>query len=39
VAPETLKEWKAAITSIEQGYKSTEGHQDYKMGMGMTYSG
>ena len=23
-APETLKEWKVAITSVEKGYKSTE---------------
>jgi len=23
--PETLKEWKVAITSVEQGYESTEG--------------
>ena len=25
VMPETLKEWKVAITSVGQGYKSTEG--------------
>ena len=25
VAPETLKEWKVAITSVGQGYKSIEG--------------
>ena len=25
VIPETLKEWKVVITSVEQGYKSTEG--------------
>ena len=25
VAPETLKEWKVVITSVEQGYESTEG--------------
>jgi len=24
-APETLKEWKVAITSVRKGYKSTEG--------------
>ena len=24
-APETLKEWKVAITSVEQGYKSMKG--------------
>ena len=23
--PETLKEWKVAITSVRQGYESTEG--------------
>jgi len=23
-APETLKEWKVAITSVEQGYESME---------------
>ena len=28
--PETLKEWKVAITSVGQGYESTEGHHDYK---------
>ena len=36
-ASKTLKEWKVAITSVGQGYKSTEGCQDYKMGMGMIY--
>ena len=25
VVPETLKEWKVAITSVGQGYKSIEG--------------
>jgi len=25
VMPETLKEWKVAITSVGQGYESTEG--------------
>ena len=25
VTPETLKEWKVAITSVGQGYESTEG--------------
>ena len=25
VAAETLKEWKVVITSVEQGYESTEG--------------
>ena len=27
--PETLKEWKMAITSVGQGYESTEGRHDY----------
>jgi len=35
--PETLKEWKVAITSVGQGYKSTEGRHDYKTGTGITY--
>jgi len=37
--PETLKEWKVAITSVRQGYKSTEGYQDYKTSTETTYSG
>jgi len=37
--PETLKEWKVAITSVGQGYESTEGKQDYKTATGMTYGG
>ena len=37
--PETLKEWKVAITSIGQGYESTEGRQDYKTATGTTYVG
>jgi len=37
--PETLKEWKVAITSVGQGYKSTEGRHDYKTSMGITYGG
>ena len=32
-----LKEWKVAITSVSQVYKSTEGQHDYKTGTGMTY--
>ena len=28
--PETLKKWKVAIISVEQGYESTEGRHDYK---------
>ena len=37
--PETLKEWKVAITSVGQGYKSTEGRHDYKTSTGITYGG
>ena len=37
--PKTLKEWKVAITSVEQGYESTEGRHDYKTGIGVTYGG
>ena len=37
--PETLKEWKVAITSVEQGYKSMEGCHDYKTSTGTTYGG
>ena len=37
--PETLKEWKVAITSVEQRYESTEGRHDYKMSIGITYGG
>jgi len=29
--PESLKEWKIAITSVEQEYKSTKDRQDYRM--------
>ena len=37
--PETLKEWKVVITSVGQGYKSTEGHHDYKTSTGTIYGG
>ena len=37
--PETLKEWKVAITSVGQGYESTEGRHDYKTSTGITYGG
>jgi len=37
--PEILKEWKVAITSVGQGYESTEGRQDYKTATGTTYGG
>jgi len=37
--PEALKEWKVAITSVGQGYESTEGCHDYKTSTGITYRG
>jgi len=37
--PETLKEWKVVITSVGQGYESTEGRHNYKTSTGITYSG
>ena len=37
--PKTLKEWKVAITSVEQGYESTEERHDYKTSTGMIYGG
>ena len=36
-APEILKKWKVVITSVGQGYESTEGWQDYQTGTGTTY--
>jgi len=36
--PETLKEWKVAITSVGQGYKSTEECHNYKTSTRTTYS-
>jgi len=39
IASETLKEWKIAITSVEQEYKSTEGQHNYKIGIETTYRG
>ena len=38
-APETFKEQKVVITSIEQEYKSTEGQQDYRTALGVIYRG
>jgi len=35
--PESLKEWKVAITSVGQEYESTEGQHDYKTSIRMTY--
>ena len=39
VAPDTLKEWKVAITSVEQGYEFIESQHNYKTGMGITFGG
>jgi len=36
---ESLKEWKVAITSVGQGYESTEGRHDYKTNTRTTYGG
>ena len=37
--PESLKEWKVAITSVGQGYESMEGCHDYRTGIRTTYGG
>jgi len=37
--PESLKEWKVVITSVGQGYESTERCYDYKTSTGTTYRG
>jgi len=37
--PETLKEWKVAITLVRQGYESTEGCHNYKTSIETTYGG
>jgi len=37
--PNILKEWKVAITSVEQGFESTEGRNNYKTSTGTTYGG
>ena len=34
---EILKEWKVAITLVEQEYESTEGRHDYKTSTGTIY--
>jgi len=39
VIPESLKEWKVAITSVGQEYKSTKEKQDYKTGSEIIYRG
>jgi len=36
-ALETLKEWKVVITSVRQGYESTEEQNNYKIGTEITY--
>jgi len=36
-ASDTLKEWKMVITSVEQGYESTESQHNYKTGMKMIF--
>ena len=37
--PKSLKEWKVAITSVGQGYESTEECYDYKTSTRVTYGG
>ena len=37
--PNILKEWKVVITSVGQGYESTEEQNDYKTSTGTTYGG
>jgi len=37
--PETLKEWKVAVTSVGQGYESTEGRHNYKTSIRTIYEG
>ena len=39
IASEILKEWKMAITSVGQGYESTERQHDYKTDTKITYGG
>jgi len=36
-APNTLKEWKVAITVVGQGYESTESQYDYKTSTETTF--
>jgi len=38
-APKMLKEWKVAITSVGQEYKSMESRNDYKTSTGTTFRG
>jgi len=37
--PDTLKEWKVAITAVGQGYESMESRHDYKTSTGTTFGG
>ena len=37
--PETLREWKAAIIPVGQGYESIESQYNYKMSTEITYRG
>ena len=37
--PESLKEWKVAITLVGQEYESIEGYHDYKTSTRTTYGG
>jgi len=39
VAPDILKEWKIAITSVEQEYESIESQHNYKTGTEITFGG
>jgi len=38
-APDTLKEWKVAITTVRQRYESTESRHDYKTSTGTIFGG
>ena len=38
-APDILKEWKVAITTVEQGYESMESWYNYKTNTGITFGG
>ena len=38
-APDILKKWKVAITTVGQGYKSMESQYDYKTNTGITFEG
>ena len=37
--PKSLKQWKVAITAVEQGYEWTNIYYDYRTGSGITYGG